>query len=342
MPTPPTPRGPLSASLLQALESPPHDLAAPTIPTDNDPLVDDDLQLALYCCYELHYRGFEGIDDCWEWQPSLLALRARLEARFEAALLDCAGPPTDHPDGVEVALRELARPTADPSVARHLEHQATLEQVREFLVHRSAYHLKEADPHSWAIPRIHGAAKAALLEIQFDEYGSGRHARMHAELFAQMMDAVGLDSRYGAYLDEVPAVTLATVNLMSWFGLHRRLRGALCGHLTLFEMTSSLPNRSYGSGMRRLGLGHDPRATDFFDEHVEADAAHECIALHDLSGRLARTEPDLASDIIWGARCLAALDARWSEHVLTAWGTGRSSLRTTEGHAAAQALRLTA
>ena len=29
------------------------------------------------CCYELHYRGLPGVDERWEWAPSLLALRAR-------------------------------------------------------------------------------------------------------------------------------------------------------------------------------------------------------------------------------------------------------------------------
>jgi hypothetical protein len=32
------------------------------------------------------------------------------------------------------------------------------------------------------------------------------------------MDALGLDARYGAYLELVPGVTLATVNLMSLLG----------------------------------------------------------------------------------------------------------------------------
>ena len=77
-------------------------------------------------------------------------------------------------------------------------------------------------------------------------------------------------------------VTLRTVNLMSLFGLHRRLRGAIVGHLALFEMTSAIPNRRYGNGLRRLGLGDD--ATDFFDEHVTADAVHEAVAAVDLAG----------------------------------------------------------
>jgi hypothetical protein len=35
-----------------------------------------DLQLALYCLYELHYRGFAGVADELEWDPALLTVRA--------------------------------------------------------------------------------------------------------------------------------------------------------------------------------------------------------------------------------------------------------------------------
>jgi hypothetical protein len=202
---------------------------------------------------------------------------------------------------------------------------ASHEQILEFLVHRSAYQLKEADPHSWAIPRLAGQPKAALIEIQTDEYGGGRADWIHAELFARAMDAVGLDSRYGAYLDLIPGATLATVNLMSLFGLHRRWRGAIVGHLALFEMTSSIPNRRYGDGLRRLGFDGD--ATLFFDEHVEADAVHESIAAVDLAGGLLQVEPELCASLLWGALTLAELDRRWAGEVLTAWRAGHTSLR---------------
>ena len=45
-----------------------------------------DLQLALYVCYELHYRGFAGVNPRWEWNPALLQLRARLEDAFLSAV----------------------------------------------------------------------------------------------------------------------------------------------------------------------------------------------------------------------------------------------------------------
>jgi hypothetical protein len=225
---------------------------------------------------------------------------------------------------MDLALRSIVDADEAPSLSRFIERRAGLAQVLEFVVHRSAYQLKEADPHSWALPRLSGAPKAALVEIQADEYGGGRPERIHAALFARSMQALGLDPTYGAYLDYVPGFTLATVNLMSLLGLHRRWRGAIVGHLALFEMTSSLPNRRYGNGMRRLGLGAD--ATAFYDEHVEADAVHDAIASVDLAGGLAREAPELVADILWGAAALSELEGRFARRLLEAWEPGGSSL----------------
>jgi heme oxygenase-like protein len=335
MPVLPAPRGDASALVLEHLRVAPHELpsAGPALPADV--LADDDLQLALYLCYELHYRGLDGVDERWEWEPSLLALRRRWETAFESALDRLVGPPasaTAAGEEMDLVLRELIDADDAPSLSRHLERDGGVSELQEFVVHRSAYQLKEADPHSWAIARLSGPPKAALVEVQADEYGGGRPDRVHAELFAVAMAALGLDPTYGAYLDRIPGVTLATVNLMSLLGLHRRWRGAIAGHLAVFEMTSSVPNRRYANALRRLGYGE--RATGFFDEHVEADAVHENVAAVDLAGGLVRMEPALAGDVLWGGRALLALEGRWAAHLLGAWRSGGSSLRAPLAEAA--------
>jgi Iron-containing redox enzyme len=316
----------MSEALLDCLRGTPGTPAAVPL-TDDDPLAGEDLPLALYLLYELHYRGLPGVDDEWEWDPSLLALRAELEARFDAALCAQIGAPSDgvEPEEMDLALRAIADADESPSVSRFIERSATVEQVREFVVHRSAYQLKEADPHSWALPRLWGPPKAAMVTIQADEYGGGRAERIHAQLFADALAAMGLDNRYGAWIDAIPGVTLATVNLMSMLGLHRSRRGALVGHLALFEMTSSLPNGRYARGLRRLGFSG--AALAFFDEHVEADAVHENVAAVDLAGGLVRQQPPLARDVLWGARALVDVEARWARHLMRAWEAGESSLR---------------
>jgi Iron-containing redox enzyme len=321
----PSPRGPVSEVLVRALVDLPGELPPLEPAPAADPLADEDLNLSLYLCYELHYRGLPGVDDRWEWNPSLLRLRALLEEQFEEALKDAVplGEEDVAADQIDVVLKEIAAQEG-ASLSSYVRGRATVEQVREFVVHRSAYQLKEADPHCWAIPRLHGAPKAALVEVEADEYGGGRPDWIHAELFARAMRALGLDPTYGAYLDVIPAVTLATVNQMSLFGLHRRWRGAIVGHLALFEMTSSIPNRRYADGLRRLGFSGD--ATLFFDEHVEADAVHENVAAVDLAGGLVRQTAGLSGSVLWGARTLNYLADRWASHLLESWARGEGSL----------------
>ncbi len=330
----PASRGRTSEALLRLLDRPPGSpVDDPDLSWHGSPAeapTDDDLQLALWLSYELRYRGLAGVHDDWEDQPALLAQQRRWEQQLLAGLEQQVqtryGSPVTVPAQVATTLEELASAERGPSLSGRLMKQATSAQFAEFLVHRSIYHLKEADPHTWVIPRLSGAVKAAMITIQLDEYGLGATTAMHAQLFRHLLQDWDLDDRYAAQLDHVPGVTLLSSNIISMFGLHRRWRGALVGHLSLFEMTSSTPNGRYARGHRRLGGSEDAAA--FFDEHVVADAVHEQIAAHQLAGGLARTEPDLAADIVFGARCAALADDLFGEHVLQAWDAGRSSLRS--------------
>ena len=332
----PEARGLASAALLELLPQTPNGEgidalhAAVRDALDGSPgiLADDDLQLTLFCLYELHYGGIEGAHTDWEWEPGFIAIRREIERDFEAALRAVVDLPSLEPrdsDGVAAVLFELAAADTGPSVSRFVAKKATLEQAQEFLIHKSVYQLKEGDPHTWAIPRLSGRAKAAMVEIQADEYGGGRPDRMHSALFARTMRGLGLEDSYGHYVDAVPALTLASINMMSMFGLNRRLRGAIVGHLAAYEMTSSQPNRMYGNGFRRLGFDED--VTWYFDEHVEADAVHEQIAGRDLAGGLVEAEPDLLEDVYFGATAALTLDGMLGEHIIAAWEKGESSLR---------------
>jgi hypothetical protein len=323
----PHPRGPLSAAVIDVLRG--GDPAAlPVTPVQPaDALVDDDLQLALWMMYELHYRGFDGVADRWEWEPRLIQLRGQLEAMVLDELRAEVVVPAD---GRRVAdrLRSLIDADDGPSLSRYMQTHADRGQWLQFVAHRSVYQLKEADPHTWGVPRMPLKAKVALLEIQFDEYGDGDPAAMHSELFRAVLEEMELDGTYGAYVDVVPGITLAMSNVMSMFGLHRALRGALVGHLAAYEMTSSEPCRRYAKGLRRLGASD--AACAFYDVHVTADALHEQLAAHDLCGGLAEAEPELTEDIIFGAAVCLAIDARFARHLLDSWAAGQSSLRTAD------------
>ncbi|MEU3038534.1 iron-containing redox enzyme family protein [Streptomyces griseoaurantiacus] len=326
-PTLPAPRGPLSTAVLHRLRHPGVPHPAPDTATA-DPY-GEDLQLALYTCYELHYRGFEGVDAGLEWDPALLGLRAALEERFLTALRADTPAHKTLSDALEDLLVEPVDTPGAPTatgVSHFLRDEGAPEHLREYAAHRSLYHLKEADPHAWVLPRLWGRAKAAMAAVEFDEYGGGRPERVHARLFADLMTDLDLDTGYGHYLDATCAEMLANVNLMSLFGLHRSLRGALVGHFATVEITSSPGSRRLAEAMRRAGAG--PAARFFYDEHVEADAVHEQIVRRDVIGGLLEQEPELEEDVTFGIDATEYLEGRFGERLLAAWRAGRSSLRT--------------
>jgi Iron-containing redox enzyme len=325
----PEPRGPITQQL-QAVGGVDRDkIAAFLDDVDESVLESDDVQLALWQLYEMHYQGFEDVDPRAEWDPDLIAVRGMLERRFEAELRTLTSPSVkaalSRNASIADRLFRLVANDDGPRLAAFVQRDITADQFRELLMHRSVYHLKEADPHTFAVPRLTGRAKAALIEIQFDEYGAGRPDDMHSVLFASTMRACGLDDTYGAYVDTVPGYTLASSNAMSMFGLNRRLRASAAGHLAAFEATSSLPNRRYAAGVRRLG--YDDEAARYFDEHVEADAVHEQVAAREMCGALVADDPHCAEDILFGAATCLALDGLAGRQQLAAWAAGVSSLR---------------
>lgn len=317
----PPPHGPVSAQLLERLSAPPDGRAIRSQAIETGDPLGEDLQLALYVCYELHYRGFADVAPQWEWEPALLALRALFEQRFLDAVRADLGTVRPLHEQLEELLVE---PPAGSGPSYFLLERGERWQAREYLVQRSLYHLKEADPQAWAIPRLHGRAQAAFVAIEYDEYGAGHPQRVHSLLFAEMMRDMGLDPAYGAYLPVAPAEALIAVNLMSLFGLHREHRGALVGQFAEVEITSSPGSRRLAEALAGLGAGE--AGTGFYREHVEADAVHEQLVRREVIGALLEDEPELAADMAFGLAASTRADQRLGERAVSCWQAGRSSL----------------
>ena len=96
----PDARGPISGGLFRLLADGTGDVSAAQgalhrliegqLALTDDVIDDGDVQLALFCLYELHYGGLDGVDNRWEWNPGLITLRQLLEEPFELALRSAA------------------------------------------------------------------------------------------------------------------------------------------------------------------------------------------------------------------------------------------------------------
>lgn len=314
----PRARGPISGfaiGLLRGDDTPPPPLVVPA-----DIIRSDDAQLALWILLELHFGSFTEVARECEWDPMVLSVRRELEVHFERQLRDevRSFDAAAHQD-IAAAIFALVESDEAPSTALYLQRHATTEQVRDYLRERSVQQLKESDPYSFVLPRIGGAAKVALAELQYDEYGAGRPDRLHSTMYGDALAAAGLDRTYGAYIDDASAASLAACNAPAIFSLDGRLRGAAMGHLAAFEASSSLPCRRISAGLARVGM---PAAAAYFDEHVEADAVHEQVAARDICGALVAEDPGLGDDILFGASACLLLEGEVAQTLARRWGVG--------------------
>lgn len=314
----PLPVGPLSDRVVTSLL----DGRAPapvSIERDDDPF-EHDLQLALYVLNEFHYAGWAGVDDRLEWQPDVTALRLSLGGEFHRRLESAVGEASDV-DPVEEARRLLS--IEGPSMSAYLRDHGTVDDVRESMTLRSPYQSKEADPHTFALPRFGGATKRVFTEIQAGEYGVG-HRRSHAELFADALDGLGLDPTPNAHLDSCGGASLATSNVVTLGAMQRHLRGIVLGQLSLFEMDSVIPNQAMVECCDRLGL--DSTVRPFFHIHVLADAEHQEMVESAFLCDYPRIEPDQVHNVIVGMRAQSLIDHTIARSVVPSWSSGRSAV----------------
>lgn len=288
----PPPRGPMSELLFAELEMGVHEIAE-TPAIVEDALIGDDLHLALSVCYELHLRGIQGIDGRWEWEPSLLALRADLEDAFEHALFEEVGPVRVNGRAPAAALGELVRFHAARRLNDFLDREGSEQHVRELALHRRVRRVGADDPCAFVLPRLPSGARLEAMELlTSDRFEGDRGERGARPMEPGPIDPLA-EPDGALHLDRLPGSTLARANVASLFGLHRRWRGAAIGHLALEELCSPAPNRAAVAG---------------------------------LVGALVDAEPQLAADVLFGGRALIALERRFADRMLSAWARGASSL----------------
>lgn len=304
----PPARGPLSLAVIELLtERAPRTHFAPIEAPlrDSDPY-GIDMQLALHICYELHYRGFAGVDPGWEWSPALLSLRAQFEYEFLTALRQSVGV-IENEVSPSVELHQLAN-GVKPGTVQFLRSNGTWEQMQEYFIHRSLYRLRESDPQTWVVPRRCGCRESH---------------RQRA--FARLMANAGLDTTYLTYVDRLPAQSLAVGNLMTLFGLHRTHRGSAAGFFAAAEASFARTSRSLLEAMDRMGA---PSAcVEFYRDYLDNDFEPWPDETHAAVNELTVREPTLNSDVVFGIWAQQVLEDMHAAHLVASWSTGRSSLR---------------
>lgn len=266
-----------------------------------------------------------------EHDLTLAAVLLRLEEGFRRSLdrLPLPDEPPEQPQAFADWLSALVLdrpPVADPGLGAFLRDRATLDQLREIVAQRSLFFLKEPDPWAMVIPSLRGEAKAGLIDVLLDEYGWGRYDHMHSTVYETLMDRLGLETGYDAYLDRTSHRFLAVLNYQGMLARHRRLCRRMYGYIYLVEAESPQAMGTYLAAYDRLGVT-DPDIRRFYELHVTADEDHQRVALEEMIVPVVRDEPAAAGEIARGVLGGQYLEHAFSAHLLGCFTAGRSSLR---------------
>jgi hypothetical protein len=270
-----------------------------------------------------------------EHDLTLAAVLLELEHGFQRQLGRVPMPDDPPPDAEAFAawLSDLALvnpPLDDPGFGPYLRDHATLDQLREIVAQRSLFFLKEPDPWAMVIPSLRGEAKAGLIDVLLDEYGWGRYDHMHSTVYERLMDRLGLETGYDAYLERTSWQFLAIMNYQGMLARHRRLCRRMYGYIYLVEAESPAAMRTYLATYDRLGVT-DPDVRRFYDLHVTADADHQRVALDEMIVPVVRAEPEARHEIARGVVGGQFLEHAFAVHLLERFRAGETSLRETGG-----------
>ena len=298
---------------------------------DDDPQAAELAHRALYLLY-----AQAGWSPVWaprtnEHDPLLHEVLGILEGGFERQLGRVALPETPPRDAEafcawlqDLALERELVPAS--GMGPFLREHATLDQMREIVAQRSLFFLKEPDPWAMVIPSLHGPAKAGLIDVLLDEYGWGRYDHMHSTVYETLMQRLGLETGFDAYLDHTAWQYLAALNLQGMYARNRRLCRRMYGYIYLVEADSPRSMVNYLAAWERLGID-DPDVTKFYDLHVTADEGHQQVALDEMIRPVVAAEPDAAAEIARGVLEGVHVHSWFSRHLVESFSQGRSSLR---------------
>lgn len=264
------------------------------------------------------------------WRPTaagqsaeILRFRKILEAGFRGQLdrvredagIELSPPKADIGPWFE-SLALGPHPLEDGSWGEYLRTEATRDALERVVSQRSLFFLREPDPWIYAVPSLTGVAKAGLIDLLLDEYGWGKLDRMHSSIYANLMEALGLETAIDHYELTTTWQFLATLNHQWMCALDPLLSRRLVGTIYLTEADSPQAMTNYLAAWDRLGID-DPRILEFYELHVAADENHRDVALSEVAVPIAEAEGEQAArDIAFGIFDARTLEAEFAKSEL--------------------------
>lgn len=231
--------------------------------------------LALASIYDLHLAPLATVGPVVHWQhdPTIAALRVRLEAALEESLDEWSRPLAARlpggPDDPVAAIRAIAVRDRVSPVYDWLAESAGWEELVEFIALEGGPDDGFDDLVAICQVGLPAGAKLALARNYWDEMGNGSPSAVHRELHRRLTTSLGLSA---VPRHEMSEVALARSLLGGLLATNRRLQPEMVGALGMTELQAGPRCRRVVQALERLGA--PGRALPFYEEHARTDPRH--------------------------------------------------------------------
>jgi hypothetical protein len=236
--------------------------------------------------------------------PAVAALKARLEAGFEAELDAAVDDGELRSTDAVAALRRIVR-HRDDAVYDWLAEEASLDELVAFMAVEGGPDGGFDDLVATCQIGLRGAPKVVLGANYWDEMGRGDVDAVHTRLHDRLVEAVGLTRVERTHL---PTEALERMALNGLLATNRRLQPEMLGALGLVELQAGARCRQVVRALIRTGAPAD--ALPFYEEHAEADPRHAKEWLDGVIAPLTAERPEWAPRIVRGALWRREVDRR--------------------------------
>ncbi|HLL24695.1 MAG TPA: iron-containing redox enzyme family protein [Kofleriaceae bacterium] len=221
-----------------------------------------------------------------------------LELERESVAARAATAPLDA-DAFIAWFEDLERtgPGQHDPLFEHLEHAATLPQLRWFLHQEVAGEAGFEDLVALTQLKLDARPKLELARNYWDEMGRGNEGGMHGPMLARLADALSLSD-----LDASQPIvweSLALGNIMMALAANRSYTYHSIGALGVIELTAPARAKCVNAGLKRLAVA--PNARHYYALHATLDIKHSAAWNAEVLHPIVAAEPRAAQAIAEGA-----------------------------------------
>ncbi len=195
------------------------------------------------------------------------------------------------------ALRE--HPVFNHAIFHYLRCEATLEDVKIYILNDSVLNLEFFDYLSLSIVGVSGIAKAEIIKNMWEEAGRGNIEEFHTTQFKKIMHSLGLHYKRDVILENMTWEGLSGINLFSHLSLYSYNKMKYFGLMAATEMLDPTHYHLLIQALDRVQKSQHIEK-QYYIEHESIDVVHAAGWINNVILPMLEISPDKVGEFWLG------------------------------------------